>query len=250
MIPVKNPHEIEKMRKACRISAEALRAGGALVKPGVSTAKINRAIEAYILAAGAKPSFKGYGGFPAGGCISLNDTVIHGIPSEGEVLQEGDIVSIDTGAFIDGFHGDNAATFRCGEISPEAEALLRATEESLYEAVKAAQNGARVGDISHTVQAYVEERGFSVVRAFVGHGVGKELHEAPEVPNFGRAGHGPRLVPGMTLAIEPMINEKGSAVHVLGDEWTVKTDDGGLSAHYEHTVLITKDGPEILTLCV
>ncbi len=247
MIPVKNPAEVEKMRRACQISAAALAAGGALVKPGVSTAEIDRAIEDWILAAGAKPSFKGYNGFPAAACISVNDTVIHGIPGKTEVLKEGDIVSIDTGAFYEGFNGDNAFTYLCGSVNEETETLLKATEEALYEGIKMAVHGNRVGDISAAIQRYVEERGFSVVRAYVGHGVGRAMHEAPEVPNFGRAGHGPRLVPGMTLAIEPMINQKGFAVHVLPDGWTVKTDDGGLSAHYEHTVLITRGQPEILT---
>ena len=248
MIPVKNPTEVEKMRKACRISAGALATGGKLVKPGVTTAEIDRAIEEFIRAAGAVPNFKGYGGFPASACISLNDTVIHGIPRPDEVLREGDIVSIDTGAIYEGYHGDNAYTFRCGKVSDEAERLLEATKESLYEAIAAAKNGNRMGDIGHAVQQYVESRGFSVVRAFVGHGVGRELHEAPEIPNFGKPGHGTRLVPGMTLAIEPMINESGFDIHILDDGWTVKTNDGGLSAHYEHTVLITKEGPEILTL--
>ncbi len=247
MIPVKNPAEVEKMRRACQISAEALAAGGALVKPGVSTAEIDKAIEDCILAAGAKPSFKGYHGFPAAACISVNDTVIHGIPAKSEILREGDIVSIDTGALYDGFNGDNAYTFRCGEVSEETEALLKATEESLYEGIQVAVHGNRVGDISAAIQGYVEARGFSVVRAYVGHGVGRAMHEAPEVPNFGRAGHGPRLVPGMTLAIEPMINQRGFGVNVLPDGWTVKTEDGGLSAHYEHTILITRGAPEILT---
>ncbi len=247
MIPVKTPKEIEAMRVACRISAAALAAGGALVKPGVSTWEIDAAIEETIRSMGGVPNFKGYGGFPAAACISVGDTVIHGIPSKEEILQDGDIVSIDTGAIYNGFHGDNASSFRCGEVSEEADRLMRATEESLYEGIRAARAGNRVGDIGFAVQSHVEARGFSVVRAFVGHGVGRKLHEPPEIPNFGKPGHGVRLVPGMTLAIEPMINEKGFDVHILADGWTVKTKDGGLSAHYEHAVLITKDEPEILT---
>ncbi|MDL2325001.1 type I methionyl aminopeptidase [Ruminococcaceae bacterium OttesenSCG-928-A16] len=247
MIEIKTRAEIDKMQVACRISAQALALGGSMVRPGVSTAEIDNAIEKYIISQGARPNFKGYGGFPGSACISLNDTVIHGIPSAGIVLQPGDIVSIDTGAVIDGYHGDNAATFACGEISKAAQTLLDVTEASLYKGIEAAQAGNRVGDIGYAVQSYVEGEGFSVVRSFVGHGVGRKLHEDPEVPNFGRAGHGPRLVPGMVIAIEPMINEKGYAVHVLDDEWTVKTNDGGLSAHFEHTIAITKDGPIILT---
>ncbi len=247
MIPVKTAKEIETIRKACQISAAALAAGGALVKPGISTWEIDEAIEETIRSMGGVPNFKGYGGFPAAACISVGDTVIHGIPSKQEILQEGDVVSIDTGAIFEGFHGDNASSFRCGEVSAEASRLMRVTEESLYEAIEVARAGNRVGDIGFAVQKHVEAEGFSVVRAFVGHGVGRKLHEPPEIPNFGKAGHGVRLVPGMTLAIEPMINEKGFEVHILADGWTVKTKDGGLSAHYEHTVLITKGEPEILT---
>lgn len=247
MISIKTPAEIEKMRKACQISAGALAAGGRAVKPGATTADVDKAVYDYIVAHGAKPNFKGYGGFPASACVSVNDTVIHGIPSHNIRLQEGDIVSIDTGAVIDGFNGDNAYTFACGEISEEAKKLLRVTEEALYKAIEAAQAGKQVGDIGHAVQSYVEPFGFGIVRAYVGHGVGKQLHEDPEVPNFGRPGRGARLAPGMTLAIEPMINEKGFDVYVKPDGWTVKTKDGGLSAHFEHTIAITKDGPLILT---
>lgn len=248
MIQIKTPGELAKMRQAGKISAGALQAGGNAVKPGVTTADIDRAVYNYIIAQGARPNFKGYNGFPGSACISLNDTVIHGIPSREVVVKEGDIVSIDTGAIWEGFHGDNAATFACGSISPEAAALMEVTKAALQKAIQAAVPGNRVGDISHAVQAFVEAEGYSVVREFVGHGIGRIMHEEPEVPNFGAAGRGPRLVPGMTLAIEPMINQKGFAVHVLGDGWTVKTRDGGLSAHYEHTVAITKDGPVILTV--
>ncbi|NLW78827.1 MAG: type I methionyl aminopeptidase [Ruminococcaceae bacterium] len=247
MIPVKSAAELEKMRAACQVAAGALKAGGDAVRPGATTADVDKAVYDYIVAHGGVPNFKGYGGFPGSACVSVGDTVIHGIPSKTQVIREGDIVSIDTGAIVDGFHGDNAYTFACGQVSDEAKRLILTTREALFRGIAAAQAGGRVGDISYAVQSYVEAEGFSVVRDFVGHGVGRELHEAPEVPNFGRAGRGPRLAPGMTLAIEPMINEKGHKVHVLGDGWTVKTTDGGLSAHFEHTVAITKDGPEILT---
>ncbi|MDL2219640.1 type I methionyl aminopeptidase [Ruminococcaceae bacterium OttesenSCG-928-O06] len=247
MIRLKTAAELASMRRACEVSAGALAAGGAAVRPGATTKDVDDAVEAYIRSHGGIPNFKGYNGFPAAACVSVGDTVIHGIPAKSHVLQEGDIVSIDTGAIVEGFHGDNAYTFPCGAISPGAEHLLRTTRASLFAAIAAAQPGARIGDIGHAVQSYVEAEGYSVVRDFVGHGVGAELHEAPEVPNFGRAGHGARLVPGMTLAIEPMINEKGAAIHILNDGWTVKTKDGGLSAHFEHTVLITAEGPEILT---
>lgn len=247
MIPVKTGAEIDKMRKAGSISAGALQAGGALVKPGATTAEIDKAIYDYIVSHGARPNFKGFHGFPGSACISLNDVVIHGIPSKEIVLKDGDIVTIDTGAVLDGYHGDNAFTFCCGQVADEAKGLLEATEASLYKAIEAAVPGNRMGDIGHAVQSYVEAKGYSVVRDFVGHGIGRQLHEEPEVPNFGRAGHGVRLVPGMVLAIEPMINQFGFGVHILEDGWTVKTNDGGLSAHFEHTVLIAKDGPVILT---
>lgn len=247
MIRIKTASEIAKMRRACEISAGSLAAGGRAARPGATTADVDRAVEDYILAHGGVPNFKGYGGFPAAACVSLNDTVIHGIPSQSHVLREGDIVSIDTGAIVDGFHGDNAYTFPVGKISGEAERLLRVTRASLFAGIKAAQNGNRIGDIGHAVQSFVEAEGFSVVRDFVGHGVGAELHEAPEIPNYGRPGRGARLTPGMTLAIEPMINQKGFKIHILPDGWTVKTLDGGLSAHFEHTVLVTENGPEILT---
>ena len=237
------------MRLACQISAEALRLAGQAVKPGATTAQIDKLVYDYIVKQGAKPNFKGYGGFPGSACISVNDTVIHGIPSKSIVLKEGDIVSIDTGAAIDGFNGDNAATFACGAVSAEAQRIMDVTKESLARGIAAAQSGARVGDISAAVQQYVEGEGFSVVRTYVGHGVGRDLHEDPEVPNFGTAGRGPRLINGMTLAIEPMVNEKSHVVKTLSDGWTVKTVDGGLSAHFEHTVVITANGPVVLTKC-
>ena len=237
------------MRLACQISAEALRLAGEAVKPGVTTAQIDKIVYDYIVSQGAKPNFKGYGGFPGSACISVNDTVIHGIPSRSIVLHEGDIVSIDTGAAIHGFNGDNAATFACGEISETARHLIDVTREARDRGIAAAQPGNRVGDIGAAVQQYVESEGFSVVRTFVGHGVGKELHEEPEVPNFGTAGHGPRLVPGMVLAIEPMVNEKSHVVKTMSDGWTTKTADGGLSAHFEYSIAITAKGPVILTQC-
>ncbi len=235
------------MRRACEISAEALRLGGGAIEAGITTAEIDKIIFDFIKGQGARPNFKGLYGFPGTACISVNDEVIHGIPSKKKVIRPGDIVSIDTGAAWGGFNGDNACTFGCGKLDLEARRLLEVTRESLHCGIRAAVCGARVGDISHAVQAYVEENGFSVVRSFVGHGVGKELHEDPEVPNFGAAGRGPRLVSGMTLAIEPMVNQKHYTVKTDADGWTVRTADGGLSAHFEHTVAITAAGPEVLT---
>lgn len=234
------------MRIAGRISAQALQVGGELVKPGVTTAQINKEIHKFILSQDAIPSFLGYGGFPASACISVNDTVIHGIPSD-RVIQEGDIVSIDVGALYQGFHGDNAATFPAGKISDEARRLLDETRESLYKGIAAAVDGNRIGDVSFAVQSHVEPLGYGVVRTFVGHGIGREMHESPEVPNYGSPGKGPRLAVGMTIAIEPMINAGDPDVKVLSDGWTVLTKDQSLSAHFEHTVAITENGPVILT---
>lgn len=248
MIVLKTGRELKIMREACRISAGALKLIGSAVEPGVTTAELDRLAEQYILKQGAKPNFKGYDGFPATACISINNEVIHGIPSKSRKIKEGDIVSVDLGAVFEGYHGDNAATFAAGSISPEAKRLITATEESLYEGIKAARHDGRIGDIGYAVERYVEERGYSVVRQFVGHGVGTSLHEAPEVPNFGQQGRGVRLVNGMTLAIEPMVNMGGYEVKVLPDNWTVVTADGSLSAHFEHTIAITPDGPKILTL--
>lgn len=246
MITVKSSRDLKLMQEACVISARALKLGGEAVEPGVTTGEIDRIIRKFIESQGATPSFLNYGGFPASACISINDTVIHGIPGQ-RVIQKGDIVSIDVGAYFNGFHGDNAATFAAGEVSEEAKALMKATEESLYEGIRAAVSGNRIGDIGAAVQRYVEVRGYSVVRQFVGHGVGTNLHEDPSVPNYGTPGRGPRLLPGMTLAIEPMINAGGPDVKILGDGWTTVTTDGRLSAHFEHTVAITADGPVILT---
>ena len=247
MITIKNEHELQSMRRACRITAQARALAGSMVKPGVTTKEIDKAVYDFIVAQGAKPSFLNYNGFPASVCISVNDCVIHGIPG-GYTLKEGDIVSVDVGAEIEGFHGDCAATYACGAISTEAQRLIDVTKESFFVGIKEATKGHRVSDISHAIQTYVESNGFSVVRSFVGHGIGRRLHEDPEVPNFGAAGRGPRLLKGMTLAIEPMVNTGVADVRVLKDGWTVLTNDGKLSAHYENTVLITDGEPEILTV--
>lgn len=249
MVVIKTARELSKMKDACRISAEALRVAGEAVKPGVTTYEIDTIVRKYIEKQGATPSFLGYGGFPASACISVNNVVIHGIPSKKHVLKEGDIVSVDVGAYYEGFHGDNAYTFPCGKISADALALLNATKESLNEGISKALAGNRIGDIGSAVQKYVEARSYSVVRDFVGHGVGAKLHEDPSVPNYGTPGRGVRLIPGMTIAIEPMVNEGTFEVRVLDDEWTTVTKDGRLSAHFEHTVAITPDGPKIMTLC-
>ena len=247
MITIKNGQELLNMRQACKITAAARALAGEMVRPGVTTREIDKAVHDFIVSQGAKPSFLGYGGFPASTCISVNSTVIHGIPGD-YVLKDGDIVSIDVGALYKGFHGDCAATFPCGSVSTEAQRLIEVTEQSFYEGIRFATHGHRVSDISHAIQMYVESNGFSVVRAFVGHGVGAQLHEEPEVPNFGAPGRGPRLLKGMTLAIEPMVNQGTYDVQVLKDGWTTVTADGKLSAHYENTVLITDGEPEILTV--
>ena len=247
MIILKTSREIGLMRQAGRVSAKALQLAGAAVEPGVSTAEIDRIARKYIESQGAKPSFLGYEGYPATACISVNDQVIHGIPGH-RILKQGDIVSIDVGAQLEGFHGDNAWTFACGEISAEAQALMDATREGLFAGIAQALAGNRIGDIGSTVQRYVEARGYSVVRQFVGHGVGASMHEAPEVPNFGTPGRGVRLLPGMTIAIEPMVNAGTKDVIVQKDGWTTVTADGSLSAHFEHTIAVTSNGPIILTL--
>ena len=247
MITLKSSHEIDLMRRAGKITAAARALAGEMVRPGVTTQEIDSAVEHFIRKEGAVPSFLHYNGFPASACISINDEVIHGIPSKKRVLKEGDIVSVDVGAVIGGFHGDCAATFACGKISEEAQRLIDVTRQSFFEGIKFAKQGYRVQDISAAVQAYAEENGFSIVREFVGHGVGAALHESPEVPNYGQRGRGPRLLKGMTLAIEPMVNAGAAAILQLSDGWTVKTQDGKLSAHYENTILITDGEPEILT---
>ena len=247
MITLRSPHEIELMRRSGKITAAARALAGEMVKPGVTTQEINDAVERFIRKEGAVPSFLHYNGYPASACISVNDEIIHGIPSPKRVLQEGDIVSVDVGAYIGGFHGDCAATFPCGRISPEARRLIDVTRQSFFEGIRFAREGQRLQDISAAVQAYVEQNGFSVVREYVGHGVGAKMHESPEIPNFGRPGHGPRLLRGMTLAIEPMVNAGAAAITQLSDGWTVKTADGKWAAHYENTILITDGEPEILT---
>lgn len=247
MIVLKTSRELSLMKEACRISAGALKVAGEAVRPGISTWEIDKIAYDYIKSQGAEPNFLGLYGFPATACISVNDEVIHGIPSKTRILKSGDIVSIDLGAKLNGYNGDNAATFPCGDISDEARRLLDTTRESLYEAIRFAVPGGKLGDIAHAVQSYCEERGYGVVREYTGHGIGKALHEDPSVPNYGTAGRGVRLLPGMTIAIEPMINQGTAKIKVLPDGWTVKTTDGKLSAHFEHTVAITKDGPVILT---
>jgi len=226
--------------------AEVLELLKPLVRPGVSTLVLNEFAENEAIRRGAKPAFKGYSGYPYSLCCSVNDQVVHGMPNN-KHLQDGDILSLDFGVFFDGFYGDAAVTLPVGEISAKAKSLIKATEESLYAAINVATPANRLSDISCAVQTYIEARGFSVVRDFVGHGIGKNLHESPQVPNYGLPGRGVKLKPGMVLAIEPMINEKGHAVRILGDGWTAVTEDGGLSAHFEHTVAITEHGPEILT---
>ena len=247
MIVLRTAKEIDVMRKACVISAEALQIAGEAVKLGITTYEIDKIAYDYIKKQGAEPNFLNLYGFPATACISINDEVIHGIPSKTRVLREGDIVSIDLGAKVDGYNGDNAATFACGKISEEAKRLCDTTRESLYKGIEQAVAGNRIGDIAYAVQSYCEERGFSVVREYTGHGVGTSLHEDPSVPNYGTPGRGQRLLPGMTIAIEPMINQGKKAIKCLPDGWTVKTLDGKLSAHFEHTVAVTKNGPLILT---
>ena len=247
MIVLRTAKEIDMMRKACQISAEALQIAGEAVKPGVTTYEIDQIAYRYIKKQGAEPNFLNYNGFPATACISINDEVIHGIPSKNRVLKEGDIVSIDLGAKVNGYNGDNAATFACGTISDEAKRLCDTTRESLYLGIEQAIAGNRIGDIAFAIQSYCEERGFSVVREFTGHGIGTHLHEDPSVPNYGTQGRGQRLLPGMTIAIEPMINMGSKAIKCLPDGWTVKTLDGKLSAHFEHTIAITKGEPMILT---
>ena len=248
MITIKSPREIELMREAGRIVALAHQAVRQHLKPGITTAEIDNLVERIIRNHDAEPSFKGYGGFPASACTSVNEEVIHGIPSPKKKLKRGDILKVDIGAMYKGYHGDSAWTYAVGPISKEAEQLLKVTEEALYEGLRFAKSGQRLSDISHAIQQYAETRGYSVVRDFVGHGIGKQLHEDPQVPNYGLPNRGPVLKPGMTLAIEPMINVGSKTVKVLADQWTAVTSDGSLSAHFEHTILITEDACMLLTV--
>lgn len=247
MIIIKNNKEIDLMRSAGKIVAETLLLVEEKVRPGITTAELDRIAEEFITKHGARPSFKGLYGFPASLCISVNEQVVHGIPG-GYVLRDGDIISVDCGAYINGFHGDAARTFGVGNITKEAEKLINVTKESFFRGIEYAKVGNRLTDISHEIQNYVEASGFSVVRDFVGHGIGRVVHEDPDIPNYGRPGRGPKLVEGMALAIEPMVNVGNYKVKTLNDDWTVVTSDGSLSAHYENTIVILPDGPEILTL--
>ena len=246
MITLKSNREIELMRRAGKITAAARAVARDMVKPGVTTHQIDKAVFEFIKSQGATPSFLNYNGYPASVCVSVNDEIIHGIPGK-RVLREGDIVSVDVGAYIGGFHGDCAGTYPCGEVSEEAMRLIRVTQQSFFEGIKYAREGYHIKDISHAVQTYVEAQGFSVVREYVGHGIGRQMHEAPEVPNFGEPGHGPRLLRGMTIAVEPMVNAGSASIIQMKDGWTVKTADGKNAAHYENTILITDGEPEILT---
>lgn len=248
MITIKSKSEIEKMRVACKITGDALKHIEKHIKPGITTAQLDKIAYDFIISKGAKPNFLNYGGFPGSICASVNDEVVHGIPSKKRVLKEGDIISIDMGAVIDGYNGDAARTYPVGKISDEAARLIEVTKQSFFEGIKHATHGAKLGDLSFAIQKCVEDNGYSVVRDLVGHGIGRKLHEDPSVPNFGRAGHGVKLAAGMTLAVEPMVNEGGYEVLSLEDDWTVVTADGSLAAHYENTILITKGECEILTL--
>ena len=246
MITLKSAHEIEAMRLAGKITAAARALAREMVKPGVTTQQIDKAVFHFIREQGAIPSFLHYNGYPASVCSSVNDEIIHGIPGK-RVLREGDIVSVDVGAYIGGYHGDCAGTYPCGQVSDEALRLIRVTQDSFFEGLKYAREGCRLSDISHAVQTFVEANGYSVVREYVGHGIGRNMHEAPEVPNYGKPGHGPRLLRGMTIAVEPMVNAGTAAIKQMPDGWTVKTADGKYAAHYENTILITAGDPELLT---
>lgn len=247
MIILKSAKELERMKEAGKIVYLTHQELKKWIQPGITTAELDRIAEKIIRQHGATPSFKGYNGFPGSVCTSVNDELVHGIPGPRK-LKEGDIISIDIGACYDGYHGDSAWTYPVGNISPEAERLLKVTEEALYKGLEQAKPGARIGDISHAIQTVAEEAGYSIVREYVGHGIGQSLHEAPSVPNYGLPGKGPRLKPGMTLAVEPMVNMGRRFVHTLADNWTVVTTDGSLCAHFEHTIAITEEGHEILTI--
>lgn len=246
MITLKSAHEIELMRRAGEITAAARAVARDMVKPGVTTAQIDKAVYEFIRSQGATPSFLHYNGYPASVCVSVNDEIIHGIPGK-RVLQEGDVVSVDVGAYIGGVHGDCAGTYPCGKVSDENMDLIRVTQQSFFEGLKFAREGYRISDIGHAVQEYVERHGYSIVREYVGHGIGHNMHESPEIPNYGKPGHGPRLLRGMTIAVEPMVNAGSAAIINMSDGWTVKTADGKNAAHYENTILITDGEPQILT---
>ena len=246
-IIVKSPRQIEFMREAGKITAGARSIARQAIAAGITTAEIDKEVYNFITKSGATPSFLNYGGFPGSACISVNEELIHGIPGK-RIIRNGDIVSVDVGAKIHGFHGDCAGTYPCGEVSEETKRLIEVTRQSFFEGIKYAKAGNRLGDISAAIQEYVERHGYSIVREYVGHGIGANLHEDPSVPNYGKAGRGPRLVKGMTLAVEPMVNMGAAAIRVLDDEWTVVTKDGSLCAHYENTILITDGEPEILTM--
>jgi len=247
VIILKSPEELKKMRKSCQIVAKVLKELKTYIKEGLTTKQIEQFVENLIIKMGGIPAFKGYRGYPASVCISINEQVVHGIPSEKVFIKEGDLVSVDVGVLCEHFYGDAAYTYPIGKISKEAEKLLKITEEALYKGIAEAMEGKRIGDISHAIQMHVENNGFSVVRAFVGHGIGRSLHEEPQIPNFGTKGIGPMLKKGMTLAIEPMVNTGKHDVKILSDGWTAVTKDGSLSAHFEHTIAITEGEPEILT---
>ena len=247
MVSIKSSTDLAKMREAGQIAGRALKLAGESIKAGMTTKALDKIIHDFIVGCGAIPSFLNYGGFPGSASISINNEVINGIPSHKKRIAEGDIVSVDVGAFYNGFHGDTCATFAVGKISEEAKELLKVTEESLYEGIRAAQVGARLGDVGHAVEEYCSSRGYGIVRNYCGHGIGRDLHESPEVPNYGKEGHGQRLVAGMTFCIEPMINQKGDGIKVLRDGWTVITESGSLSAHFEHAIAVTPSGPVILT---
>ena len=248
MITIKSASQIEKMRESCRLTKEVLGLLEEHIKPGVNTKQLDKLVHDFYVSHGARPNFLNYNGYPASICASVNDEVVHGIPSKRRILKEGDIISVDLGCTLDGWNSDAARTFGVGKISDEAQRLIDVTKQSFFEGIKFLKHGAKLGDISSAIQKYVEDNGFGVVRDLVGHGIGREMHEDPSVPNFGKAGHGVKLAAGMTLAIEPMVTAGHYKVCILDDDWTVVTDDGSLAAHYENTVVVTKDGYEILTL--
>lgn len=248
MISIKSAKQIEKMRESCKLTKELFLILEDKINPGVTTKELDTVAYDFYKKHGATPNFLNYNGYPATICASINDEVVHGIPSHKKVLRDGDIISIDMGCILDGWHSDAARTFGVGKISDEAQKLIDDTKQSFFEGISVIKHGVKLGDVSHTIQTFLEERGYGVVRDLVGHGVGRELHEDPEVPNFGKAGRGVRLAAGMTLAIEPMVTAGGYRVNVLDDDWTIVTSDGSLAAHYENTIAITRDGCEILTL--